>query len=299
MSLLVVGSIALDTVETPLGRAEETLGGSAVYFSTAAGFLTRVRLVGVIGSDFPEKHVRYLQERNIDLAGLQTCKGKTFRWSGRYQGDMNSAETVEVQLNVFGEFEPAIPAAYRDSQFVFLANGSPALQRHVLQQVKDAKFSVADTMNLWIRTTRPEVDALIRETDALFLNDGEARMLTGETNLVRAGRKIIEMGSKYVIIKKGEHGALLFADGRCYASPAYPTATVKDPTSAGDSFAGGIMGWLDSVGEVNAATLKRAMVYGTVLASFTVEDFSLERLGKLTRPEIEARVSEYRSMMLV
>jgi len=299
VSLLVVGSVALDTVETPHGRVEGILGGSAVYFAYAASYLAPVRLVGVVGEDFPDEYLRFVRARNIDTTGLVVRRGRTFRWSGRYQGDMNAAETVTVDLNVFGEFVPVIPDTYRESQFVFLANGSPALQRHVLRQVPGAAFTVTDTMNHWIRDARAEVEALVRETDATFVNDGEARLLTGEANLVRAGQRILAMGAKYAIIKKGEHGALLFAEHRCYAYPAYPTAEVKDPTGAGDSFAGGVMGHLARVGKVNITTLRQAMLYGTVLASFTVEDFGLNRLARLTVAELEARVSEYRDMLLV
>lgn len=297
MSLLVVGSIALDTVETPFGLAEERLGGSAVYFSYAASFLTPVRLVGVVGDDFPDEHLDLIRSRDIDASGVQVRQGRTFRWSGRYEGDMNAAETLAVELNVFGEFEPEIPEAFRDSRFVFLANGSPVLQRHVLNQTPDTTFAAADTMNHWITDTRAEVEALVREADALFLNDGEARLLTAETNLVRAGNRILDMGAGVVVIKKGEHGALLFAEGGCFPVPAYPAVEVRDPTGAGDSFAGGVMGCLARAGEVTLETLKRAILYGTVLASFNIEDFSLERFKRLTLDEIEARVSEYSDML--
>src|SRR5258708_760239 len=245
MPLLVVGSIALDSVETPHGVVTDALGGSATFFSYAASYFTPVRLVGVVGEDFPAAHRGMLEGRNIDTSGLKIEKdGKTFRWRGKYSGDMNMAETLEVHLSVFGSFDPELPPQFTDTPFLFLANGSPVVQRKVLSQAKNRQLVVADTMNLWIEIQRDELYALLREVDGLVLNDGEARMLTGEINLVRAGQKILDLGPKFVIIKKGEHGALFLSREETFVMPAFPLAHVVDPTGAGDSFAGGFMGYL-------------------------------------------------------
>lgn len=301
MPLLVVGSIALDSVETPHGVVENALGGSASFFSYAASFFTPVRLVGVVGEDFPTEHRALLEGRNVDTSGLVIeAGGKTFHWKGRYEGDMNTAETLEVHLNVLGTFDPELPAAFRQTPFVFLANGSPAMQRKVLAQTAAGRtLAVADTMNFWIETQRAELDRLLGEVDGLVLNDAEARMLTGEVNLVRAGRKVLGLGPKFVIIKKGEHGAMFLSADQCFTMPAFPVADVVDPTGAGDSFAGGFMGYLAATGKTDPATLKTAMAYGTVVASFLVEDFSLRRFQRTDRPEIDRRLAEYRAMVNV
>ena len=293
MSLLVVGSVAFDSVETPFGLAPEVLGGSAVYFSYAASFLTPVQLVGVVGEDFPEEYIQQLQAHDIDTAGLVVQPGgQTFRWKGRYEGAMDSAETLEVALNVFGDFEPNLPEAFRNTEYVFLANGSPRLQRNVLSQARKPKLSICDTMNLWIETERDELTALLGEVDGLVINEAEAAQLTEETNLVLAGKKIAKMGPWLVVVKKGSHGSLLFHDGACYPLPAYPAETVKDPTGAGDSFAGGMMGYLASQDDLSPETIRRSIVYGTVMASYNIEDFSLQRFEKLDREQIESRVDE-------
>ena len=298
MPLLVVGSIALDSVETPFGVVDNALGGSATYFSYAASYFTPVRLVGVVGEDFPGEHRALLEERGIDTAGLVVEKGgATFRWRGKYEGDMNLAETLEVHLNVLGTFDPDLPPAFAETPFVFLANGSPSMQRKVLSQTRARELAVADTMNFWIETQRDELYALLREVDGLVMNDGEARLLTDEVNLVRAGRKVLELGPRFVIIKKGEHGALFLSRHESYVMPAYPLADVVDPTGAGDSFAGGFMGYLASTGRTDPASLKTAMAYGTVVASFNVEDFSLRRLLRTERAEIENRLEHYRAML--
>ena len=298
MPLLVVGSVALDSVETPRGVVHDALGGSATFFSYAASYFTPVRLVGVVGEDFPMAHREMLEKRRIDTSGLVVEKGgKTFRWRGRYTGDMNSAETLEVHLNVLGTFDPDLSPAFAETPFVFLANGSPSMQRKVLSQAKNRKLAVADTMNFWIETQRDELLALLREVDGLVLNDGEARMLTEEVNLIRAGGKVLDLGPKFVIIKKGEHGALFLSREETYVMPAYPVAEVVDPTGAGDSFAGGFMGYLASVGKADPASLKRAMAYGTVVASINVEDFSLRRFQRTDREEIDRRLEAYRAMM--
>jgi sugar/nucleoside kinase (ribokinase family) len=307
-SLLVVGSIAFDTIKTPHGEAPDVLGGSAAYFSVAASFLAPVRLVGVVGADFPEEFRRTFESRHIDTAGLEVVpSGKTFRWVGSYRGAMNEAKTEDVQLNVFGDFKPAIPPRFRDTHLVFLANGSPVTQAAVLDQVSRPDLVVADTMNLWIETRRDALLALLRRVDGLVLNDGEARMLTGEHNLVAAARKVLGLGPAFVIIKKGEHGAILAHRDGCQtdgpttgwacALPAYPSLEVRDPTGAGDSFAGGMMGYLAHEGCYDFRRLVRAMAYGTVMASFTIEDFSLRRFERLTIDEIDLRLRDYHEML--
>jgi len=307
-SLLVVGSIAFDSVRTPHGEAEDVLGGSAVYFSVAASFFAPVRLVGVVGEDFPDAFRQVLESREIDTAGLQVVEGgRTFRWRGSYEGAMNEARTDEVHLNVFGDFRPALPEAFRDSRLVFLANGSPVTQMSVLDQVERPDLVVADTMNLWIENERDALEALLARIDGLVLNEGEARMLTGRPNLIRAAEGVLALGPKFVVVKKGEHGALLLAregegermaEGRLVCPlPGFPCPEVCDPTGAGDSFAGGLMGHLARIGKHDFASLRRAMAYGTVVASFTVEDFSLRRLEGLRLEEIEDRLRQYSDML--
>jgi cytidine kinase len=298
MSLLVVGSIALDSVETPHGVVDDALGGSATYFSYAASFFTPVRLVGVVGEDFPPEHRDLLHSRDIDTSGLVVEKGgKTFRWRGKYEGDMNLAETLEVHLNVLGTFNPEVSPTFAETPFVFLANGSPVMQLKVARQAKNRKLVVADTMNFWIETQRDELLALLKEVDGLVLNDAEARLLTDEINLVRAGRKVLDFGPTFVIIKKGEHGAMFLSRDGSFVMPAFPLADVVDPTGAGDSFAGGFMGYLAATGKTDPVTLKTGMAYGTVVASFNVEDFSLRRFQRTDRSEIDRRLTDYRAMM--
>jgi sugar/nucleoside kinase (ribokinase family) len=294
---LVVGSIAFDSIEAPTGQADDVLGGSASFFSYTASFFTTPRLVGVVGEDFPDSFRELLQSRQIDTSGLVTMPGKTFRWRGRYHHDMNTRDTLEVHLNVFGEFDPVIPDAFRESSHVFLANGSPVLQGKVLDQVRRPQLVMADTMDLWINTQHDELLALLPRLDGLLLNDSEARMLTSDDNMIRAGEKVRKLGPKFVIIKKGEHGALLFSDDGVFVMPAYPTPEVIDPTGAGDSFAGGIMGYLTSDQSPPPGRLRRAMAYGTVLASLAVEGFGLDRLTQTSREEIDARLERYRGML--
>jgi sugar/nucleoside kinase (ribokinase family) len=296
-SLLVVGSIAFDSIQTPNGAVDEVLGGSASYFSYTASFFTTPRLVGVVGDDFPDEHRALLASRRIDTAGLVTQPGKTFRWKGRYHADMNTRDTLEVHLNVFGEFNPVIPAPFRESTHVFLANGSPVLQAKVLDQVRKPTIVMADTMDLWINTQHNELMALLPRLDGLLLNDSEATLLTSDDNMVRAGEAVRKMGPRFVIIKKGEHGALLFTDDGIFVMPAYPTPHVVDPTGAGDSFAGGLLGYLASDDTPPPGRLRRAMAYGTILASLTVEGFGLDRLKRTTREEIDERLERYRQML--
>lgn len=298
MSLLVVGSIALDSVDTPQESRGDLLGGSAVYFSYAASYFTSVRLVGAVGEDWPSEHTALLQSRQIDTGGLQMVPGgETFRWRGKYFTNMNDRETLEVQLNVLGDFEPKLPDEFRRSPFVFLANGSPAMQRKVLDQCIGPRLVVADTMDLWIREEQADLMELLARIDGLVLNDSEAKLLTGEENLVIAGNKVRQFGPKFVVIKKGEHGAMFFSEFETYVLPAFPTAEVVDPTGAGDSFAGGMMGYLTERDNYDADTLKRAMAYGILVASFTVEDFSLDRLRQIERQDLELRMDKYRRML--
>jgi cytidine kinase len=298
MSLLVVGSIALDSVDTPRESRGDLLGGSAVYFSYAASYFTSVRLVGAVGEDWPSEHTTLLQSRQIDTGGLQVVPGgETFRWRGKYFTNMNDRETLEVQLNVLGDFEPKVPDEFRRSPFIFLANGSPAMQRKVLDQCIGPRLVVADTMDLWIREEQADLMELLARIDGLVLNDSEAKLLTGEENLVVAGNKVRQFGPKFVVIKKGEHGAMFFSEFETYVLPAFPTAEVVDPTGAGDSFAGGMMGYLTERDNYDADTLKRAMAYGILVASFTVEDFSLDRLRQIERQDLELRLDKYRRML--
>ncbi len=299
MSVLVVGSIALDTVKTPVEEHADLLGGSASYASVSASFFSPVNMVGVVGDDFPKAHIDYFRTRKIDLAGLQIVPGKTFRWSGEYMWDLNTRETRSVALNVFEHFTPVLPEGYRDTPFVLLANIAPALQSHVLDQMQRRRFVIADTMDLWIDIALADLKALLARVDMIILNDSEARQLTKETSLIRAGRKIQGMGPRYVALKKGEHGCLLFGEGaEFFACGAYPLEDIHDPTGAGDTFAGGLAGYLASkcAGAVTLDDLRRAVVWGSVLASFNVEAFSLERLRTLTHGDIEERYRMFRLM---
>ncbi|MCC6418871.1 MAG: sugar kinase [Gemmataceae bacterium] len=298
MSVLVVGSIAFDSIETPHGTLDDALGGSASYFSYTASFFTKPRLVGVVGKDFPDEHKHLFRSRDIDTEGLVTQPdGLTFRWKGRYHQDMNQRDTVEVHLNVFGTFNPVLPERFRDSSHVFLANASPVVQAKVLDQVRRPRLVLADTMDLWISTQHNELMALLPRLDGLLLNDSEAQLLTGKTNLVAAGQAVRKLGPRFVILKKGEHGAMLFSDDGVFVVPAFPTEKVVDPTGAGDSFAGGLVGSLFTDDSPPPGRLRRAMAYGTVVASLTVEGFGLDRLKRTDRAEIDRRLDEYRNML--
>src|SRR6202045_3514817 len=297
MSVLIVGSIALDTVKTPVEEHADLLGGSAFYAALAASYFSPVKLDGVVGDDFPASEFDFWKSRQIDTEGVQRVAGKTFRWAGEYAWDMNTRETRSVALNVSEHFPPELPPAYRETDFVLLANIAPALQSHVLDQMKRPRFIGADTMVFGIETTRADLDALLPRVDLLILNDSEARELTKETSLIKAGRKIRQSGPKYVAIKKGEHGALLFGDDEFFSCGAYPLEDIHDPTGAGDTFAGGIAGYLAGhVMTVHFTDLRKAMIYGSVLASFSVEAFSLERLRTLTLDEIDERYETFKLM---
>ena len=296
MSRLVVGSVALDSLETPFGRRDEVLGGSASYFSACASYFGPTRVVAVVGEDFPDEHVKFLASRGADLAGLVRQPGKTFRWKGRYHFDLNTAQTLDTQLNVLASFKPLLPLAWRDTDFVFLGNIDPDLQQSVLDQVNRPKFVACDTMNFWIDSKRESLLKTLKRVDLLFVNDAEARQLAGEHNVVKAARKILGFGPKAVVVKRGEYGSLYFSAGEVFAASAYPIPDVFDPTGAGDSFAGGFMGYLARQGSVAPAVLRRAIVVGSVVASFTVEQFSLDRLRTLTAAEIKARYDEARQL---
>jgi len=291
--VLIVGSVALDSVRTPAGAVEEALGGAAVYSSIAASFFAPVRLVGVIGRDFPAEHLNFLRSRSIDLQGLQVEEGETFRWSGFYDFDINQAHTLATHLNVFERFRPRIPEAYRSSRYVFLANIDPELQLEVLDQVTAPKLTLCDTMNFWLESKRDAFIEVLRRVDVAFMNDAEARQLCETPSLVRAARRIMEWGPTTVIIKKGEHGAVLFTEGTHFSAPSYPLVEVRDPTGAGDTFEGGFIGYIASTDDVSEPNLRRAVVYGSTLASFNVEDFSLERMRRLTHDEIQERYREF------
>ena len=309
MSLLVTGSIGIDTVEAPSGKVADTLGGSSIYFAYAGSFFTPVRLVGVVGDDCPAGFLKPLEDNpNIDMGGLEVRKGsKTFRWSGKYHEDVNNRDTISVELNVLGEKGPTIPQNFRDSGYVFLANTHPGLQRELLGQCKSAKLVVADTMDLWINTQRETLVALMSEIDGIVLNDSEAVLLTGKNNIIQAGLEIAKMVKRFCVVKKGQHGAILFIGGAAYPLAGYPAVTVVDPTGAGDCFAGGMMGYLADIDAAANAddtdtfvsfvkNLKRAIAFGTVAASIELEDFSLNRLLKITRNDIDARLHEFLEM---
>ncbi len=297
MTLLVVGSVAFDSIETPLARRENILGGSAPFFSYAASFFGPVQMVGVVGDDWPKEYTDMFAAQGIDTSGLEIVKGgKTFRWSGKYHNNMNDRDTLDTQLNVLGSFEPKLPENFKRAQFVFLANGAPSTGLATLEQIQGADLVVADTMDLWIKTTRSDTDALLKKIDGLVLNDSEAKMLTGELNVVTAGRKILDMGPKFVVVKKGEHGSMFIGPHETYVVPAFPTENVVDPTGAGDSFAGGMMGYIAAQGKLDSSTIKSALVYGTLLGGICCEGFSLESFQRINREEIDQRFEQFRAM---
>jgi len=295
--VLVVGSVALDSVETPFGKADEVLGGSGTYFSSSASHFTGVQLVGVVGDDYPVEKLEPLAARGVHLAGLEKATGSSFRWRGRYRHDLNSAETLETHLGVFSHFRPKIPDQFKRSPFVFLANIDPRLQLQVLEQVEKPRLVACDTMNFWIESRRPELVELLGHVDLITLNDAEARQLTEHTNLVQAARWIMDKGPKHVLIKKGEHGAFMFTRDSIFFAPAYPLESVFDPTGAGDSFAGGFIGYLAATGDLSDANMRRAVVVGSAMGSFAVERFSNARLLEITRADIDARIQEFRQLV--
>ena len=296
MALLAVGSVAFDSIRTPHGQVDDIVGGSATYFSVTASCFTPVRIVAVIGEDFGKEQLRVFAGRAIDTAGLEQVAGKTFRWRGQYAGDMNEAQTLETQLNVFERFAPKIPAGYLDSEFVFLGNIDPVLQLHVREQLPKARLVACDSMNFWIKGRLPELKRTLAQVDALIINEGEARLLSGQQNLKRAVTEIQKLGPRIVVIKRGEYGVVLFTDSGIFAAPGYPLEEVRDPTGAGDTFAGGFMGYLAQQGNLSEANLRQAVVYGSVMASFAVEEFGLGRLLRLGPQEIEARFREFKNL---
>ncbi|MFQ5824972.1 MAG: PfkB family carbohydrate kinase [bacterium] len=296
MSILVVGSVAFDSVETPFGKAEDALGGSAIYFSAAASYFAPVRLVAVVGEDFHKNKLDFLEQRNVDFRGLVVEKGKTFRWGGKYGFDLNTRETLYTHLNVFENFQPVIPEEYKDSRYIFLANIAPELQLDVLKQINSPKLVALDTMNFWIEGSLPALRETLGAVDVLIINDSEARQLAQETNLVKASKCIHDMGPKVIIIKKGEHGALMITKDSFFWAPAYPLEFIYDPTGAGDSFAGGFMGYLAKTDTLSQDNLRHAVIFGSTMASFCVEKFSLERLIDLSDEEIRERFKEFWKM---
>jgi len=296
MSILVVGSVALDSVKTPFGQVDRALGGSAIHFSASASFFSKLHLVGVVGEDFPEGEIQFLKERGVDCSGIQVQKGKTFHWKGEYDFDLNTAKTLETHLNVFADFSPEIPSILQGTPYVFLANIHPALQLKVLDQVKNPKLKALDTMNFWIHGELESLKKVMARVNLMVINEGEARELTKEGALLTAARKIQSWGPEIVIIKRGEYGALLFHKHEIFSAPGLPLETVKDPTGAGDSFAGGVMGYLALKGNLSLETFKQAIVVGSAMASFNVEDFSCRRLKTLTRSEIYERVGEFKKL---
>jgi sugar/nucleoside kinase (ribokinase family) len=298
MSLLVVGSVAYDGIETPFGKTDRILGGSATYIALASSyFAKKVNLVGIVGNDFADEDIALLKSKDIDLEGLQIDKsGKTFFWKGKYHYDLNSRDTLDTQLNVFEHFNPVIPDSYKDAKYVALGNIEPGLQSRVLEQVNKPDFVVMDTMNLWIEITRDALKETLKGVNLLVINDSEARELSDEPNLIKAAEKVRAMGPDMLIIKKGEHGALLFSDGEIFSAPAYPVIDIFDPTGAGDSFLGGLLGWIDYTGDLSITNFRKAVIFGSVMASFCVEKFGPERLRNLTEKEIYDRYREFRSL---
>lgn len=299
IKLVIVGSVGLDTIATPKSRRARVLGGSVTHACAAASFFVKTGMVGVVGADFPAAHLKLYRRLGVDVRGLRKSKGRTFRWSGVYETDMNNRRTLKTELNVLAQFEPVLPGNYRAAPFLFLANMQPALQMRVLDQMKAPRFVAVDTMDLWIRTARPEVEAVLRRADLVMLNDSEARQLTGETNLVRAGKRAREMGARYVAIKKGEHGAMLFSREGVYLLPAFPVENVVDPTGAGDTFAGGFLGALAKGGRTDTRAIRRALALGAVMASFCVEAFGPDRVASLTAAMIGKRRRSFVRMMSV
>jgi sugar/nucleoside kinase (ribokinase family) len=293
MKIVVVGSVAFDSVETPFGKVDEVLGGSATFFSVAASFFAPVGVVAVVGQDFPRAELDFLRSRGVDIEGIEIAPGRTFRWTGRYHEDMNRRDTLDLQLNVFADFSPKLPEAYRNAEVCFLSNIQPSLQRQVLGQLSGPRLIGADTMGHWIQEARPELERLIAEVEILTLNDEEARLLSGEGNVVRAARKILAMGPKSLLVKRGEYGVLHFSADSVFAVPAYPLEQVFDPTGAGDAFAGGFIGWLAKTGDLSTKSVRRAIVYGSVMASYVVEDFSLRKLRKLSAEDVERRYRQF------
>jgi len=296
MSLLVVGSIAYDSVETPFGKVDDVLGGAAAHFASAASFFAKVKMVGVVGDDYDLANLDFLKAREVDLEGVTRAKGKTFRWKGRYGYNLNEAETLDTQLGVFADFKPELPSEYRKAPYVFLANIHPELQLYVLKQAQNTKLVALDTMNFWIEGERPALKKTLSAVDMVIINEGEVRQLSGEYNLVKAARAVLSYGPSRLIVKRGEYGALMFTEDHIFASPAYPLEAVFDPTGAGDSFAGGVMGHLARTGDLSNNNLRQAIIVGSVMASFHVEDYSMDRNKTLLEAEVHERFRAFRAL---
>lgn len=296
MSILVVGSVALDSIETPFGKKDEILGGSATFFSISASFFDKVNIIAAVGEDFPKKYLQLLKDRGIGTGGISVNKGKTFRWEGRYEYDMNVAHTLATHLNVFQDFAPEIPKNLKDSDILFLANIDPDLQDSVLKQVNRPKLIACDSMNHWITSKKKSLEKFLHKVDIFLLNDAEARQFSGEANLMKAAKSIVSNGPKSVVIKKGEHGVIYYSKNSHFAAPAYPLENVYDPTGAGDTFAGGVIGYLSKAGRINDVTMRKSMVYGSIMASFTVEDFSVNRLLHIKMADINRRYSDFKKL---
>ncbi|MFA6321289.1 MAG: PfkB family carbohydrate kinase [Candidatus Omnitrophota bacterium] len=296
MSILVVGSVAIDSIKTPFGKRKEALGGSATYFSMAASFFSKVNIVATVGTDFPKKYISLFKSKKVGTEGLHVAKGKTFRWEGWYDYDLNTAHTVATHLNVFQNFRPEVPKDLKNSKFVFLANIDPELQYNVLKQVTNPRLVACDSMNYWLEHKKTEFEKLLDKVDIILLNDSEARQFTGEPNLMRAARTIISFGPRAVIIKKGEHGVIYFSKDSHFIAPAYLLETVYDPTGAGDTFAGGMIGYLSQAGRIDDLNIRKSIIYGSILASFAVEDFSVDRMLEITMEDIEARYKHFKAI---
>lgn len=298
MSVLIVGSVGIDTITTPVGTEKDVLGGSAVYSSISCGCFVPVKMVGVAGDDFPDLYKKLLKRRNIDLEGLEIKEGKeTFRWEGFYGKDFGDAKTISTELNVLSEFDPTIPESYKDSKYIFLANADPVIQEKVLSQVANPEFVMCDTMNFWIENKKEDLKRLLKKIDFFVLNGSEATLLTGEKNIVKAAEVIKEMGPKHIIIKKGEHGAIFFSENDIFAAPALLLESIVDPTGAGDTFAGGVVGYLAKTGQINNKNLRNAVISGIIMATFAVEDFSLKRLATVKDSDIEERFEKFRKLV--
>ncbi len=295
-NILVVGSVAFDSVETPFGKAEDVLGGSGTYFSVAASYFSKISLVAVVGEDFPDEYVKVLEDKGVDLEGLKKVPGETFRWKGRYEYDLNQAHTLETHLNVFSDFDPVIPDSYKKAPYVFLANIDPELQLKVLEQVDSPKMVACDTMNFWIESKPEVLKKLFKSVDLIVINEGEAREFASDASLVKAARTILDLGAKVLIVKRGEYGALMFNGTSVFSAPAYPLEDIFDPTGAGDCFAGGLMGYLAKSDDLTEANIRKAIIFGSAMASFNVEAFSLERLKELSEDEINERYGEFKRL---
>ncbi len=296
MSILVVGSVALDSIETPFGKREEILGGSATFFSISASFFDKVNIIAAVGEDFPKKYLRLLKERGIGTGGIAVNRGKTFRWEGRYEHDMSVAHTLATHLNVFQDFAPRIPHSLRNSKILFLANIDPDLQESVLRQIKRPKLIACDSMNHWITSKKRSLEKFLHKVDMFLLNDAEARQFSQESNLMKAAKAIVSKGPKSVVIKKGEHGVIYYSKRGHFVAPAYPLENVYDPTGAGDTFAGGVIGYLSKAGRINDASIRKSMVYGSIMASFAVEDFSVNGLLSKNLSDINKRYSDFKKL---